>query len=220
MFFFSGTIAKYIHVTQNSIGRDQAECGSRTAPCKTVEYAVSISKSFEVILIDGGHEQQYEYELTDTLLIDKELTLRSSNASRRAILRMKFDLHRYKFLIALFNITKNFTLNAVNLKINQTALDFADVALVLISASHINVTLTDNIFRNIRPQFSFISRVKANVVMKNCVVESAPFLLMSSIKSTFRSNSDDSGKNLSTVKRVNIKVNQCNFRKSYVMLWL
>ena len=82
-FFFSGTIAKYIHVTQNSIGRDQAECGSRTAPCKTVEYAVSILKSFEVILIGGGHEQQYKYELTDTLLIDKELTLRSSNANRR-----------------------------------------------------------------------------------------------------------------------------------------
>ena len=183
-----------------------------------MEYAVSISKSFEVILIDGGHEQQYEYELTDTLLIDKELALRSNNANRRVILTMKFDLRRYKFPIALFNITKNFTLNAVNLKINQTALDFADVALVLISASHINVTLTDDVFQNIRPQLIFISKIKANVVMKNCVVERAPFLTMTSIKSTFCSNADDSGKNLSTVKRVNIKVNQCNIRKSYVML--
>ena len=156
--------------------------------------------------------------MTDILLIDKELTLRSNNPSRRAVLAIKFDLHRYKFLIALFNITKSFTLNAVHLNINQTVLDFADVALLLISASHINVTLTDNIFQNIRPQFRFISKIKANVVMKDCVVENAPFLIMNPIKSTFLSNADDSGKILlSADKKVTINVNQCNFRKSYIM---
>ena len=213
-FFLSGTIAKIIHVTQGSIGSDQPNCGSCVAPCKTVRHAVDISNSSDTILIDGGHEQQYEYNLNKTLLIDKELILSSNSSSQKAIISIKPN----KSVRSFFNIKKKFTLTAVTLHVNPTIGVSNMSCLLSISASNINVTLTNTIFQNTPLQFNFTNKIKANVFMKDCVMENTLSLIMDRTKSTFRSNANVGKKILSTDKGVTINVNQCNFRKSFINL--
>ena len=214
-FFLSGTIAKIIHVTQGSIGSDQPNCGSCVAPCKTVRHAVDISNSSDTILIDGGHEQQYEYNLNKTLLIDKELILSSNSSSQKAIISIKPN----KSVRSFFNIKKKFTLTAVTLHVNPTIGVSNMSCLLSISASNINVTLTNTIFQNTPLQFNFTNKIKANVFMKDCVMENTLSLIMHRTKSTFRSNANVGKKILSTDKGVTINVNQCNFRKSFINLY-
>ena len=153
--------------------------------------------------------------MNKTLLIDKELILRSNSFGRKAIISIKPN----KSVGSFFNIKKNFTLTAVTLHLNQTAtiITFWNMSYLLtISVSNISVTLTDIIFQNISPRFNVTNKIKANVVMKDCVVESTPFLIIDRIKSTFHSNANVGKKILSTDKGVTINVNQCNFRKSYI----
>lgn len=151
--------------------------------------------------------------MTKASLIDKELILSSNSSVRKAIIIIKFN----EVVTTIFNIKKSFTLNAVTLHINRTLTPTTLATLTItISASNINVTLTDTIFRKLRPQFKFTNKTKANIYMKDCVVENIPFFIIDRIKSTFGSYLNVGEKILSA--GVTINVNQCNFGGSLVEL--
>ena len=63
-------------------------------------------------MVDGGDEVQYEYTLTETLLIDKELIFKKSNESRyNPNITMKVNLKECNIPVVFFKISKNFSLN-------------------------------------------------------------------------------------------------------------
>ena len=155
--------------------------------------------------------------MTKTLLIDKELILSSNSSGRKAIITIKSN----EKVTTFFNFKKSFTLNAVTLHVNRATpfIDLRHVSdLLTISANNTNITLADTVFRNMQPRFNFSSKIKANVVMKDCAVENTPFSTMDRLKPTFLSNANVGKKILSTDKGVTIYVNQCNFRELHGLL--
>ena len=214
-FFVSGNSAKNVYVTQDVLGRDHKDCGSLIFPCKTIEYAIKISAPFDTILIDGGKEEQYEYILNETVLIEKELTLASINSQHNPRITMKIDLHR-KSPFAFFTISKNFTLSAVDVYGNDKRFIFPGIPLLTIKTQNISVTLSDSNLKYILILFNLIADTEITVHMENCIIENSPTSFKDSI--LFYSTMKTADNNVITNKAALIKVSNCHFVRSYVAL--
>ena len=155
-FFISGAFGKNLYVTQDDHGRDQNDCGPELSPCKTIEHAINISTPFDTILIDGGKKDPYEYVLSEMVLIEKELTLTSIKFQHIPKITMKINSHRQSPL-AFFNITKNFTLSAVDVHVDNNGFFSPGIHLLTIQTNKTSVTLSDSYLRYIHPLFDLLA---------------------------------------------------------------
>ena len=189
----------------------------KLSPCKTIEHAINISTPFDTILIDGGKKDPYEYVLSEMVLIEKELTLTSIKFQHIPKITMKINSHRQSPL-AFFNITKNFTLSAVDVHVDNNGFFSPGIHLLTIQTNKTSVTLSDSYLRYIHPLFDLLADAEITVHLENCIIENSTRYFGDSI--SFHSVEKNTDANTISDKNVLIKVNQCHFVKSWVKLCL
>ena len=164
---------RIIHVTQDAEAKDQNGCGSHVLPCRRIKYAVNKSKPFDIILIDGGSKVQYEYNLNETLLIEKELTLASYKSHQNPNIKIDLKSERDYTSVAPFKISKNFGLSSLNFYLAEISGNL-EVNLLAMFRSNINVTLNNCTIKYVNRLFSFTNTGiigQINVHIQDCIIE-------------------------------------------------
>eukprot|EP00111_Clytia_hemisphaerica_P020717 TCONS_00061086-protein len=108
-YYFQGLSSREIYVSQNEASEDIKTCGKQTHPCRTISYAISISKHNDTILLDA----QYTYIQNKSLVVDKTLSFTSFPVldNKKAVVKFSESL-RDNFL---FDIVCNITLNNLSI---------------------------------------------------------------------------------------------------------
>ena len=187
-------------------------------PCRRIKYAVNISKSSDIILIDGGRKKQYEYKLNETLLIEKELTLTSHKSHHIPNIKIDLDPEENYISVAPFKISKSFCLDSLNFYLTENVLP---VYLLTMVRSNINVTLNNCTIKNVNRLFNFTNAGivgKTNMHIQDCFLENIDSGLEGLIKSSPRSALRITQTNIFNNKIIVINVLNCCFKNCSINL--
>ena len=151
------------------------------------------------------------------VLIEKELTLTSIKFKHIPKIIMKINSHRQSPL-AFFNITKNFTLSAVDAYVDNKGLFSSGIHLLTIQTNKTSVTLSDSYLRYIHPLFDLLADTEITVHLEKCVIENSAQYFGDSI--SFHSIEKNTDASIISNKNVLIEVKECHFVRSSVELCL
>ena len=213
-------LKRIIHVTQDAEAKDQNGCGSHVLPCRRIKYAVNKSKPFDIILIDGGSKVQYEYNLNETLLIEKELTLASYKSHQNPNIKIDLKSERDYTSVAPFKISKNFGLSSLNFYLAEIS-DNLKVNLLAMFRSNINVTLNNCTIKNVNRLFNFTNTGiigQINVHIQDCIIEAIDSELEGLMKPSSHSALKVTQSNTFDNKIVVINVLRCSFTNAKINL--
>ena len=218
----SGTTTRTVYVTQDARAKDQNDCGSYVLPCKTITYAVNIAKPSDIILIDGGLKVQYEYNLNETLLIEKELTLTANKSHNKPNITIDLDPEKNNISLALFKIRKSFSLNSLNFYPKERLLHYhVYINLMTMFKSNVNVTLNNCNITNVNRLFNFTNAGtigQINVHIQDCVIETIDSGLHGLMKPSSQSALSVTQTNTFNNKTIVINVLNCHFIKCSISL--
>ena len=186
-------------------------------PCRGIKYAVNISKPYDIITIDGGRKVQYEYNLNETLLIEKELTLTSYKFHRKPNIKIDLDPEKNYISMAPFKISKSFNLSSLKFSLVERSLHYyPHLYLLTMCRSNINVTLNNCTIKNVNRLFNFTNAGitgQINVHIQDCFIETIDSRLDELMKPSFQSALSVTQTNTFNNKIIVINVFNCHFKK-------